>query len=180
MSLPDHRSSSVHTLSATVSLAARRCRQTLALPLAVAVTLASLTVTTGSMAQSDHDHDMPSSINGIGAQHVDFLTSCQADVQDDFNRAVALMHLFWFAEAINTYQDILQRDADCAMAYWGIAMSHWGNPFAGQRNQQQLARGHAAVELARDTGSATPREAAYITAVSELFSDNDGATQRAR
>lgn len=151
-------------------------RQKLITPLA----LIALLFSASTSAQHEHDHGMPLNSNSIGAEHVQFATHCEAGTHNDFNRGVALMHSFWFAEAINSFQAVLEQDADCAMAHWGIAMSHWGNPFAGQRNQQQLARGQAAAELARNTGTPDARESAYIAAVSELFTDDNGATQRAR
>jgi tetratricopeptide (TPR) repeat protein len=66
------------------------------------------------------------------------------------------------------------------MAHWGIALSRWGNPFAGLRSPQQITLGRTAIQNAQTTGSPTPRERAYITAAAALFSDGDPATQRAR
>src|SRR5262249_27599780 len=67
-----------------------------------------------------------------------------------------------------------------AIAYWGIALTYWGNPFAGLRQPQAIASGKAAIEKGQSTGSPTPRERAYIDAVAGLFSSADPATQRAR
>ncbi|MGB4246296.1 MAG: hypothetical protein WBJ75_01155 [Pseudohongiellaceae bacterium] len=128
---------------------------------------------------ADHDHGIPPA-DEIGSSSVSFETSCDAATADNFNRGVALVHSFWFPEAINAFNEVLAVDPDCAMAYWGISMSHWGNPFAGQRNAAQLARGQESVAQARATGSPTPRESAYIAAVAELFSDNQPSTQSAR
>lgn len=128
---------------------------------------------------ADHDHGIPPA-DEIGSSSVSFETSCDAATADNFNRGVALVHSFWFPEAINAFNEVLAADPDCAMAYWGISMSHWGNPFAGQRNAAQLARGQESVAQARATGSPTPRESAYIAAVAELFSDNQPSTQGAR
>jgi hypothetical protein len=66
------------------------------------------------------------------------------------------------------------------MAYWGIALTHWGNPFAGLRSAQAIAAGKAAIEKGQTTGSPTPREKGYIDAVAGLFSSADPGTQRAR
>ena len=66
------------------------------------------------------------------------------------------------------------------MAYWGIALTHWGNPFAGLRSPQAIAAGKAAIEKGQATGSPTPREKGYIDAVAGLFSSADPGTQRAR
>ncbi|MDP1930752.1 MAG: hypothetical protein Q8L60_04785 [Gammaproteobacteria bacterium] len=142
--------------------------------------VSSLALSSTIFAQhSDHDHGIPSA-EEIGSTNVSFSTSCDAATADNFNRGVALIHSFWFAEAINSFNEVLAMDADCAMAHWGIALSHWGNPFAGLRNAPQLARGQDAVALAQATGSPTPRESAYIAAVAELFSDNQSSTQGAR
>ncbi|MDP2379122.1 MAG: hypothetical protein Q8M35_01330, partial [Pseudohongiella sp.] len=128
----------------------------------------------------DHaSHGTPSA-DQIGSENVSFATSCKPETADNFNRGVALVHSFWFAEAINTFNAVLAEDADCAIAHWGIALSHWGNPFAGQRNAAQLARGQATIASALNTGSPDNREKMYIRAVAELFSDTQGSTQGAR
>ena len=70
--------------------------------------------------------------DAIGSASVKFETSCAAGSKDDFNKAVALLHSFWFPEAIKAFEGILaRRPGNCAMAHWGIALSQWGNPFAG-------------------------------------------------
>lgn len=131
-------------------------------------------------AAAQHSAQNTTPASQVGSENVDFRTSCAASTTDDFNRGIALMHSFWFAEAIDVFNDVLADDANCAIAHWGIALSHWGNPFAGQRNAQQLERGQSAVQLARQTGSPTPRETLYIEAVAELFADNQPASQYQR
>jgi tetratricopeptide (TPR) repeat protein len=101
-------------------------------------------------------------------------------VKDGFNHAVAELHSFWFPEARAGFEKVLAADPSCAMAYWGIALTHWGNPFAGLRAPQAIAAGKAAIEKGQTTGSPTPRERAYIDAVAGLFSSADPATQRSR
>jgi hypothetical protein len=66
------------------------------------------------------------------------------------------------------------------MAHWGIALSQWGNPFAGLRVPQQVTLGKSAIDKALATGTPTPRERAYIAAAAELFKDAEAGTQRAR
>lgn len=56
--------------------------------------------------------------------NVTFQTSC-VTVQDDFNAAVAVLHSFWYQKARELFYDILQKDPNCGIAYWGIAMSYW-------------------------------------------------------
>lgn len=136
-------------------------------------------LTAGSQALSQQTHSMEAS-DQVGAENIRFTTSCDVGTEEGFHRGIALMHSFWFAEAIDNFEQVLEQDPDCAIAHWGIALSHWGNPFAGRRNQQQLERGQRAVEQARSTGSPSEREAQYIEAVAELFSDNRPENQRQR
>jgi hypothetical protein len=94
---------------------------------------------------------------------------------------VALMHSFQFADAINGFHAILAADPSCSMAYWGIALSNWGNPFAaGLKSPAQLERGLKAVEQARAAMPKTKRESGYVEAVAHLFSDTQTLDQRTR
>jgi hypothetical protein len=111
---------------------------------------------------------------------VNFETSCSPAVKTQFNEAVALLHSFWFAESRAIFESVLKTDPNCAMSYWGIALTHWGNPFAGQRSAQTIANGKAAMDKGLATGSPTPREKGYLDAVAILFSSNDVTTQRQR
>jgi tetratricopeptide (TPR) repeat protein len=142
--------------------------------------LSCLTLSPFTLAQhADHDAGATPA-SEVGSENVTFATSCDAGTTDLFNRGVALLHSFWFPEAIATFGQVLQQDPQCAMAYWGIALGNWNNPFAGQRTAAQLTGGQEAIEAAQRTGSPTPRERAYIEAAAELFSDNQPGTQGAR
>jgi tetratricopeptide (TPR) repeat protein len=125
-------------------------------------------------------HDHPAKGGPIKTGTVNFQTSCNAAVKDDFNLAVAELHSFWFPESRSVFEGILKKDPTCAMAYWGIALTYWGNPFAGQRSPQTIAAGKAVIEKGQTTGKPTPREKGFIDAVAGLFSSADVTTQRAR
>src|SRR5688500_626670 len=110
--------------------------------------------------------------HGAGAEKlgtVNFETSCKAETRADFNRAVALLHSFEYRPAIEGFQKVLAVDATCATAYWGIAVAQWGNPFGGIKTGPLLERGRDAVQKGLSTGSPTPRERAYISAIGELY-----------
>ena len=129
-------------------------------------------------AQSDQHQHGGMAPKDIGT--VNFETSCSPAVKTKFNEAVALLHSFWFAESRAIFEGVLKDDPNCAMSYWGIALTHWGNPFAGQRSVQTIANGKAAIDKGLATGSPTPREKGYIDAVAILFSSNDVTNQRQR
>jgi tetratricopeptide (TPR) repeat protein len=130
--------------------------------------------------QDQHDHGAGDASDQVGSASVNFETSCAPALKGAFNRSVALLHSFWFPEAVAAFNDVLAKDPGCAIAHWGIALSQWGNPFAGLRTPQQLELGRAAIQKAKGTGSPSPRDRAYIDAAAELFTDGDASTQRAR
>lgn len=146
----------------------------------IVVTLLTCVLLWPATAAAQHEGHAAGSPDEVGGASVNFMTSCAPAVRADFNRAVALLHSFWFAEAVAAFNGVLGKDPSCTIAHWGIALSQWGNPFAGLRAPQQIELGRAAVDRARSTGSPTARERAYVNAVAELFTDGTAATQRAR
>jgi tetratricopeptide (TPR) repeat protein len=115
----------------------------------------------------------------LGTVH--FPTSCAADVQPSFERSLALLHSFEFREATEGFQAVLGEDSRCAIAYWGIALAAWGNPFAaGIKPPAQIQRGQQAVERGRSTGRPTPRERGYLDAAAKLFEHADTLDQGTR
>ena len=130
--------------------------------------------------QEAHDQHAAMAPDQIGSASVRFDTSCAPAIRDDFNSAVALLHSFWFPEATKMFEAVAQKDPACAMAYWGVAMSQWGNPFGGLRTAEAIQRGKATVDTALATGRPTPRERALIDAVAILYSSADPAMQRDR
>jgi Tfp pilus assembly protein PilF len=122
---------------------------------------------------------LPASQDPIGT--VRFATSCRPAAQPAFGRGVALLHSFAFSTAADEFQAVLKADPDCAMAWWGLALVAWGNPFAaGVKPPALIARGLEAVKRARATGAPTPRESRYIEAVARLFEHADSLDQGAR
>ena len=143
----------------------------------IAVCCLCLGLVQPAFAQHEH-HEGGLKPKDIGT--VSFETSCSPATKAQFNEAVALLHSFWFAESRALFESVLKTDPNCAMSHWGIALTHWGNPFAGQRSPQTIANGKAAIDKGLATGSPTPREKGYLDAVGILFSSNDVTNQRQR
>ena len=115
----------------------------------------------------------------LGAVH--FATSCNEVAQKDFNRAVALLHSFQFGRAIEGFNAVVAEDPTCAIAYWGIALSDWSNPFApGMKDKDQLQLGRESVERGASVGAKTERERAYLAAVGKLYANYESTPQRVR
>src|SRR5437879_3127706 len=77
-----------------------------------------------------HDDDAPGKLVGkLGT--VKFATSCDAGVQADFERALAMLHSFVYNVAEKAFADIFEKDPTCAVATWGYASILMSNPLAG-------------------------------------------------
>ena len=135
-----------------------------------------LTLLAANCVAQEHQHG-----NGerLGAVH--FSTSCNEAAQKEFDRAVALLHSFQFSRAIEGFNAALKRDATCDIAYWGIALSQWSNPFAsGMKDKGQLQAGRESAERGKVAGPKTERERAYISAVAMLYQSFETTPQRTR
>jgi tetratricopeptide (TPR) repeat protein len=125
------------------------------------------------MPDMEHHHhdDAPEQLG-----HVSFPTSCAARSQAAMERGVALLHSFGYTEAQMQFEAIAKDDPACAMAHWGIAMTQfqelWGRPDAAslKRGTEEMARARA---LAAPPATITPREQAYIAALSAFFNSAD-------
>src|SRR5438093_1373781 len=98
---------------------------------------------------------------------VRFPVSCSASVQKPFERAVALLHSFWYLESAKAFTAVAQADPDCAMAYWGLALSSWTQIWSPPP-PAALKRGWEAVEKATAAGAKTPRERDFVAAAEGL------------
>jgi tetratricopeptide (TPR) repeat protein len=109
-----------------------------------------------------------------------FEVSCTPEAQATFNRAVALLHSFWFTPARNAFQEVAKQDPGCAMAHWGVAMVARGNPLAAAPSAKAMADGLAAIERAQSVGGKTQRERDYIEALALFYRDYDKKDHRTR
>jgi hypothetical protein len=114
----------------------------------------------------------------VGTVH--FETSCAPSVAPKFDRAVATLHSFEFSAAIDAFHGILKDDPSCAIAYWGMALSQWDNPFAGHRPPEVLREAEATIQKGISIGAKTQRETDYLAAVAELYKNADTVNEHTR
>ncbi len=123
-------------------------------------------------AQHDDEH----SLGQLG--RVAFPISCNAAAQQQFERAMAMLHSFWWEEGQGAFQRVATADSSCAMAYWGLALNAWGNPFTGGPGGmggtgERLQRGAAAAERAAALGAPSKREQGFLAAAQALYRGSD-------
>jgi tetratricopeptide (TPR) repeat protein len=103
---------------------------------------------------------------------VHFQTSCNDTAQRRFDRAMRYQHSFWYGPAREIFGETLQADPDCAIAYWGVALSLLLNPHSPPP-KDNLVAGLAALEKAKAMGAKTQRERDYVDALLVFYTDHD-------
>jgi len=112
---------------------------------------------------------------------VSFTNSCDAKVQRELQRAVAMLHSFWFSAGEKAFRHVLEDDPNCGVATFGIAAILMNNPLAGQGASPKGAESAlAAIEQGRRVGAKTQRERDYIEAVAAYYTDFAGRPERTR
>src|SRR5712692_5096212 len=123
-----------------------------------------------SRAWCDEEHHHALTDQEIGSVH--FSTSCSKAVERSFNGAVALLHSFQYERARQAFAEISGQDPKCAMAQWGVAMSH----YHGLWDNGDMAAGADALHKAKQIAAANPgttaRETAFIDALAEIYRDD--------
>jgi tetratricopeptide (TPR) repeat protein len=142
------------------------------------VTRATLAVALTCLVAAAALAQQPAGQEKLGQVH--FTNTCSAAVQDDLNRAVALLHSFWWGATIKAFNEVARQDPSCGIAHWGVAMAILSNPFTWPPSPKALADGSAAVGRARAAGAKSPRELDYIAAIEVLYKDHDKVEHRTR
>jgi tetratricopeptide (TPR) repeat protein len=147
--------------------------------LMLAVSLIAGVCATGVLAHQD-DAAPQRKPKGEKLGRVLFKTSCTPEAQKEFERALAMLHSFYFPETVKAFSAIPQTDPSCAIAYWGIAVSTRPNPLVGPWDAATLKRGLDAVEKGKAIGAKTARERDWLAAIEEFYKDFDKVDQDTR
>jgi tetratricopeptide (TPR) repeat protein len=125
-------------------------------------------------AVEQHDHPAPEKLGSVN-----FPTSCSAGVQKEFERAVALLHSFAYLEAEKAFRDLIDKDSNCAMAHWGVAMTYFHPLWEPHFSAQDVERGRFEIQRAKAIG-ASERERGLIKALDTLYAKAEISPYRDR
>ena len=100
---------------------------------------------------------------------VQFPMSCSDASKPLVERGVALLHHMTYNGAKAAFTAATQTDPDCAMGYWGQAMTYIHPLWSDAPSKEDFERGQALVGEARARGQKTNRENAYIEAVGAYY-----------
>ena len=115
---------------------------------------------------------------GLGRVH--FETSCTPQAQEKFDRGLAMVHSFFYPDSVQAFTDAAAADPQCAIAYWGIAISHRPNPMILPLTTTVLKNGLEAVEKGKAVGAKTERERDWLLAIEPYYKDYDKVDQTTR
>ncbi len=94
--------------------------------------------------------------------------SCADAAQAPFERGLLLMHSFAWEQAREGFEEATQADPDCAIAYWGVAMSYYDS-LHEPPSAEEVEAARAALAKAHASSTATDRERAYVAAADQIF-----------
>src|SRR5215813_6479265 len=129
-----------------------------------------LATATLTIARQDKRQDYPNSTPEEGFGRVHMGIACSATVAPDFDRALALLHNFWYARALERFNEVIKNDPGCAMAYWGAAMTY-NHPFWDPPSQADETAAWALVQKGLTAQKVSARERLYLDAAAVLYKD---------
>ena len=114
----------------------------------------------------------------LGRVHFD--TSCTPQAQEKFDRGLAMVHSFFYPNSIQAFTEAAATDPQCAIAYWGIAISNRPNPLILPLSAAALKNGLEAVEKGKAIGAKSERERDWLDAIEPYYKAYDKVDQTER
>jgi tetratricopeptide (TPR) repeat protein len=121
---------------------------------------AALTMATNGQVD-DHDHSPQ-----LG--RLSFESSCSPEAHALLLRGLGWLHSFEYEEAALSFTDAAAVNPDCAIAWWGVAMSFY-HPLWAPPSAEDLEKGRVALNNAQSAGVASKRERDYIAALDTFY-----------
>ncbi len=100
---------------------------------------------------------------------VSFSEACGYQTRENFDLAISLLHSFEYEEAEKAFVQVLDKDPECAMAYWGVAMSIYHGLWAPPE-ESVLEKGTKILSIAEHLAKSTKAER-YLEAIGAYYKD---------
>src|SRR5215813_644940 len=136
-----------------------------------------LVLVPGAISGQQHSHEPASAASeeGLGRAHME--TTCSAGESPEFDRALALLHNFWYVRARERFNQVVARDPQCAMGYWGAAMTY-NHPFWDPPSAAEMMAASTLLQKGLGVSKASARERAYLAALRGLYSGGGNRLER--
>ena len=119
-----------------------------------------------SATQDEHHLPAPEKLGSVS-----FPTTCKPATQREFDRAVALLHSFAYDPAEAAFRRVATLDPQCAMAHWGIAMTHFHQLWEPKLPPEGIPVAQNEINQAEMLEDASERERGFIHALGLVFKD---------
>jgi tetratricopeptide (TPR) repeat protein len=119
-----------------------------------------------SGAQETHNHPAPEKLGKVS-----FPVSCTPAVQEQFDRGVALLHSFAYTAAEHAFHGVAEQDPQCAMAYWGMAMTYFHQLWEPPIESATISIAQKEIQRAQQIGTGSERERRFIQALDLIYRD---------
>lgn len=118
-----------------------------------------------SCTQPPEEAAAPQDAHGESLGSVHFPVDCDAAAAATVERGVALLHHMTYESARKVFQEATEQDPECALAYWGMAMTYVHPLWSDRPTPETLARATELTTRARSLAGDSARARAYIDAV---------------
>ncbi len=146
----------------------------------ISAVTAALLMCTVTMAQ--HQHHMHDDLPVRPDTHigdVNFGVACEESVQSEFDEALGMMHHMMYVASRSAFEEIIEQDPDCAMAYWGVATTLFQPLWGTRPSDEELQRGWEMIGKAKERVE-SEREKKLIKSTAGFFRDPETADFRTR
>lgn len=140
----------------------------------------------GRVVLSDADLDLLKLKRGtlalcgtIDLGSTDFSASCPEEVQAEFQLGISLLHSFEYDEAEKAFVRVIEKDPECLMGYWGIAMSNFHELWAPP-TKEELVKCSRLLEIAKKIKPKSGRESDYFNAVALYYTNWEASPHKER
>lgn len=125
-------------------------------------------------AQQNHLHDDVPVPDNSEIGDVQFDVSCDESVQEDFNYAFGMLHHMMYASSRDLFEEIIEKDPNCAMAHWGIATTLFQPLWGTRPGEEDLQQGWEHIEQAMEA-SVEENEELLIRSTEQFFREPESA-----
>ncbi len=112
----------------------------------------------------------------LGSVH--FPASCNETASKNTEQGLALLHHMTYEGARAAFVAAIESDSDCAMGYWGQAMTFIHPLWSDPPSEADFKRGQELVKKAKTRGRKTDWEHAYIDAVASYYAAGRNRDER--
>ncbi len=127
-----------------------------------------------------HDHGAGMDIPAHELGNIDFRATCSAEAAAAVDDGLGYLHHMMYEQARSTFERIAEQHPDCAMGHWGVATTLFQPLWPTRPSVDELQRGWAAIDRARQAGTDDDREQRLIDATAAFFRDPEEAGWWAR